>query len=107
MTKEKKEKKEIKVEYPKSEVIARVEQQMAQEDLDKRAKAFNAKLIPLLAEHELSVSAVPFMSQDPHTGAFQIAARPQIMDAKKKPEKDAPVAEGSNDENPKGDLAEA
>jgi len=102
------EKKETKVEDPKSEAIARAEQQLAQEDLDKRAKAFNAKLTPLLAEFELSISAVPFMIQDPHTGAFQIAARPQIMDAKKKPEKDAPVSvEGSTDEKPIVDLAEA
>ena len=70
-------------EKPSEEAVKKAEADLRKADLDKRAQAFNVKLLPLLQEFELALGAHPFMIQDPHTGAFQIAARPQIMDAKK------------------------
>lgn len=49
-----------------------------QEDLEKRAAAFDIKLKPLLEEFELSLGAVPFITADGRT-----AARPATIDAKK------------------------
>lgn len=91
------------------EAVKKAEQDLRKADLDKRAQAFNVKLLPLLQEFELALGAHPFMIQDPHTGAFQVSARPQIMDAKKWDAEDAPAPDAvvNPEAKPKEALAEA
>jgi hypothetical protein len=65
-------------------------------DLSARVKGFNEKLIPLLAEFKLGLSATPLILSN-----GTIAAKPQLFDDSKKEEK------VENKEEEKSDLVSA
>lgn len=57
------------------------EDQAKKEDLMRRVKEFNGKLIPLLGEYKLALGATPFITPD-----GRIAAKPQLFEEPTKEE---------------------
>lgn len=90
----KEETKQPEQEAPKSEAVLRAEDEARKADLDNRVKAFNAKLIPLLAEYKLALGAEPQYARTPE-GFYVTVARPTVLDDSKTPvappEKEAPA----------------
>lgn len=52
------------------------------EELQKRVKAMNEDLLPLLKKHKLALGAIPFYAQTPE-GLFVTLAKPQWYDDSK------------------------
>lgn len=73
----------------------KTEKEKLQEDLQKRVKAFNEELMPLLAKYKLGLGAVPFYSQNTN-GEFITLAKPFWFDDSRVEEKKDEKVEKSN-----------
>ena len=83
-------------EQPKEKTAEEKIAEIKAEDLAKRAKGFNEKMIPLLKEFKLGLGAVAFLLPD-----GRIGAKPQLFDEeelKKQVGKQAPAKKPSEDD---------